>query len=120
MFPSNLSTIQESAFEGCINLNEISLLSFISSISSRDFYGCKTLIFSGNIETIPSSSFNGNITLTKVITRIGALTLTGEIKAIPDNLFKDCSSIGQIIINAPIKSISKCSSLSQISLPSSI
>lgn len=142
-FPNSLTTVGNSAFEKCINLQEIDLGTGVVSLGAYCFGDCmslsnislpSTLINYGNycfsgcsslttleIDGSPSFGtycFNGCTGLKTVIFNTGATLITGYT-------FKNCESLESITLPDTLRDISDfafqgCSSLTEITLPSSI
>lgn len=142
----SVTTIRESAFKNCDNLNYIYLLSSslkkiekdafflchglirvymgasaISEIEERAFYGCSSLTgiyLPYNVTSIKSETFRGCISLEEV-------HLTSAIDSIEEWAFEGCRALKQINIPNSVSYIGdcafeNCSSLTSIELPDAI
>ena len=96
--PSGVTTIDGSAFEGCIRLVKIDIPKSVTEIGNRAFKDCKTL---------------RDITLPEGITTIG------------DHTFSNCKKINELKIPEKVTSIGEeafagCSGLKEITIPDSV
>ena len=91
-YPSEITTLGASVFEGCTSLSSLSL-SNITSIGASAFKGCTGLL---------------NLSIPSAVTSVGAGAFEGctgfsniaieGVTAIPDNLFKDCANLQNITL----------------------
>lgn len=136
----NLSTIRSSAFEGCTNLQQISLPDNVETIENSIFSGCTSLqdvTLSSKTTSIPQNAFYGceklnNITLPNSLISIGnsafrgcstlpSINLPSGLSEIPPYTFYGCSNLNNISLPEGVKSIGEyafnsCGSLTQIGL----
>ena len=79
-------------FTNCENLKSVKLSSKVQSIGKLAFYGCKSLmnVEMPGVSSIYASAFEGCTSLAKV-------TLPKTIQAISAEVFKDCSSLKEVI-----------------------
>lgn len=114
---SNLTdtTLMQSVFYNCSNLNQVTLPSTITSIKWSAFEGCTSLsnINLNNISYIENNAFK-NTALTSV-DLTGASTLTGE------GIFLNCSQLTTVTLSSALTTLPKtmfysCSSLTSINL----
>ena len=118
LIPSNVRTIGIGAFQGCINLKNISLNDKIDTIKDYSFKDCTSLIsitIPSGVISIGSSVFSG-------CTKLRNIEFNNSITKIDDYAFQDCTSITNIIIPNNITTIgigvfSGCTELSKITLP---
>ena len=118
-YPENsaLKKIGASAFEGCLNLTEITIPDNTTEIGARCFNDCESatsLTLSKNMTVIPEQAFYDCISLLEIgipdnITEIGigafaycydaaSLTLSKNITVIPEDAFAYCKSLTEIVI----------------------
>lgn len=142
--PAHLRSIAYSAFGNCDNLKKITLPDELSSIGQFAFYGTglETLTIPKTVTTISASAFCQCESLKEVTFEEGAcsdlgeevfarcdnlekITLSGNIKKIPEKAFYNCVRLKQINIPDGITEIEDnaflgCSGLQKISLPRSV
>ena len=115
-----VSTIEESAFEGCTNLKEISLPDSLTTIGDSCFkrIGIVSLVkstFDGH-STIPSRCFQDCVSLTKI-------ALPSTVKMLEGYCFSGCTSLGSIDFYTGVElvigtfSFQECTSLKKIIFP---
>ena len=112
--PQSVTSIGDSAFAGCHNLNSLTINDAATSIGSRAFAECPlatTLELGENITTIGNSAFYDcrglkNVTIPQSVTSIGdsafgecssleTLSLGENIKTIGDSAFYHCINLGK-------------------------
>lgn len=90
---AKLETIEESAFEGCKKLSEVSL-NGLTSIKAATFKGCEaleTLAFSAAVKSIGESAFENCTALKKVV--FGSSLQGSNLDSIAKNAFAGCTSL---------------------------
>ena len=145
---SGISLLADSTFYGCSSLTEIALPAGVTSIEQSAFNGCKLLARVLNLENtkvtkIGNGVFNGCATLAEVslpasLTSIGPYAFQGcsslirvvnfentQLTSIYDRAFEVCSSLAEITLPAGVTSIGpyafrNCTSLAEITLPASL
>ena len=143
MLPNTLTSIGESAFEGCTGLSNITLPSGLSSIGRYAFYGCTGLseiLLPDSVSSLSSYVFANCSNLTAVnyprsLSRCGSgifngcsslttITIPEGVTTLPDNTF-DGSPFKEIFLPETLLSIGKsafsnCSELRYIIVPSNV
>ena len=118
---TGLTTIANSAFEGCTNLWKVQLPNTVETIGDNAFKGCTGLIgilFPESVTTIGQSAFEG-------CSSIKDLALPNSIIAIGKRAFSGCSALRNINIPESITIIeeamfSGCSSLTRLIVPEGV
>ena len=130
--PSSVSTIGESAFEGCMNLTSVSIPNSVTTIGNSAFWNCNGL----NTVTIPSSvttigdyayaycfGLMGNLSIPASVTSIGINAFVGsseEFFVVTSN--PNYFSLNGILFNKNLTLLIQCPGLKQGSytIPSSV
>ena len=121
IIPEGVTSIGESAFEGCDSLTSITIPEGVTSIGERAFYRCinlTSITIPESVTSIGESAFYNcrsltNLTIPEGVTSIGSLA------------FYNCSSLTSITIPEGVTSIGNwafkdCSSLTSITIPNSV
>lgn len=144
-FGESIINVGDNAFEGCINLTNVYMNSKIINLGNSVFVGCDKLetitlssqmpyelkyLFGDDEGLIPkllkkikyaNSSDSINTNLLKGQLNDIKIELADDMYVIPNNLFRDCTGLTNIIIPSAIKignySFSGCSSLTSVKLP---
>ena len=144
LIPDSVTTIDESAFEGCSALTSINIPDGVTSIRRYAFSGCSSLTeitIPDGVASIGDNAFEGCSALTSVnipdgVTSIGRyafsgcsslteITIPDGVTSIGDNAFSGCSSLTNIDLPATLKSIgdfafASCSNLTEIIIPEGV
>ena len=120
--PNSVTSIGESAFSGCTELNTITIPSSVTSIEQYAFNGCSALTsitLPSTVTSIGQYAFGGCSGLT------GSFVIPNGVTNINSGTFKDCNGLTSIIIPSSVVSIglyafNGCSGLTSITLPNSI
>ena len=98
-----VTTISDSAFEGCSNLTSLIIPNTITSIGNSAFKGCSglaSLVIPKKVASIGKSAFEGCSGLTSLI-------ILNSTTSISDSAFKGCSNLTSLTIPASVTSIGK-------------
>ena len=102
---SQLTTIGENAFSGCIALEGFSLPASVTVIGKNAFFGCRAITeidLPAGLLTLEESVFEACASLVSV--RIDA---TSKLTKIGENAFKNCSALSEIFIPAGVITIDR-------------
>ncbi len=121
IIPDGVKYIEESAFQDCKNLANITLNSGLIAIGKSAFAGCeklKKIIIPENINTIHESVFANCSELTEV-------SFLNSLNKIPNGSFSGCVSLEKIdfpknITTIGAQSFKGCTSLSSLTIPEGI
>ena len=94
-------SIEEKAFNGCINLTSVSMANSITTIGEKAFTGCTSLLsvgLSNSITSIESSTFKNCTSLTSIV-------IPNSITNIGNSAFEGCASLANIVIPNSVSSI---------------
>ena len=119
---SGVTSIGQSAFEGCTDLLIMTLPNEIRQIGFKSFQQCSNLTsitFGNNLTSISSSSFNECTSLTSITLPNSLTTLSNQ------DSFRNCTSLTSITFGNNLQQISNsvfsgCTSLTSITLPNSL
>ena len=135
--PDSVTSINYSAFKGCVQLTTITYGNNVE-IGSRAFYDCASLtdvVLSDGTTIIASGAFNGctsltNITIPDGVTTIGTgafarckslseITLPNSVTTIEDSTFYTCSNLSSITLGNSVVTIGgyaffDCASLTSV------
>ena len=138
-----IESIGESAFEGCVNLEQINFLPSLNAIAKRAFFECKSLTsfqIPDGVEAIEDEVFCGCCCLIEIIlpsnlTRIGkrafymcnieAIAIPDSVVSVGDEAFAKCQQLTSLILPAGLCEIGSgafagCINLSESKLPDSL
>lgn len=121
IIPNNIEVIGPGAFENCESLAHISLPKDLKSIDDSAFHGCESitnLILPKSLTSIPKFCFGGCLSLNKIV-------LPENIKEINEYAFCICMNLSEVVLPKGIKSIkyhafSTCKSLKTIIIPDGV
>ena len=142
--PQSVTSIGDSAFAGCHNLNSLTINDAATSIESWAFAECPlntTLSLGKNIKTIGDYAFYDcrdltSVTIPQSVTSIGAhafdncrildsLTINGAIESMGKQAFESCISLKTLSLGENIKTIGNfafrnCLSLTNVTIPEKV
>ncbi len=118
---NGVTSIGNSAFNGCSNLISVTIPEGVTSIGNSAFNGCRKLAsveLPNSLTTIDYSAFNSCSSLTSV-------TIPAKVTTINNNVFYNCTSLTSVTIPASVTRIgssafSGCSSLTSVTIPESV
>eukprot|EP00729_Bicosta_minor_P004349 gene4349-biopygen1139 len=119
--PSSVTSIGDSAFQGCSSLASLEIPSSVTSIGFCAFQRCTSLArlaIPSSVTSIGGYAFNG-------CSSLASLTIPSSVTSIGDNAFQGCSSLASLAIPSSVTSIgyhafNGCSSLARLTIPSSV
>jgi hypothetical protein len=120
---TNLSVIGQTCFSGCSNLETVTILSPLKEIKRYAFYNCTSLqsiIFPSTITTLGVGLCENCFSLSSAVFQEPA-----NITILPENIFKNCRQLQDIVIPEGVTVISSnsffgCSNLEQIKMANSV
>ena len=121
VIPNSVTSIGDSAFEGCTGLTELTLPDSVMSIGKGAFRGCTgltELTLPKSVKSIWDSAFYGCTGLTE-------LTLSNSLKCIEAYAFSGCRGITKLTLPNSVTRIGNhafdsCSGLTELTLPDNI
>ena len=139
---SGVTNIGYQAFDGCTNLEKVTLSNTIKNIAGfRSCKSLKSINIPGSVEVISEGAFSNCTALTNIVlpdsvniimdkafsgcTGLKEITLSKNISQIKFRTFENCSSLEQIVIPDSVTSIdycafANCSALKHVTLPKSL
>ena len=119
--PNNVISIGSSAFSSCSGLTNITIPNSVTSIEKSTFYGCSGLTsvtIPSSLTSIGESAFSGCNGLTSI-------NIPNNVTSIGQNAFYGCSSLSSLIIPNSVTSIGEyafwyCSSLTSVIIGSGV
>ena len=142
--PNSVTSIGESAFEGCERLTSLTIPNSVTSIGNNAFWGCSgltSMTIPNSVTSISDNAFCGcsglkSVTIPNSVTSIGysafggcsgltSVTIPNSVTSISDNAFDGCSGLKSATIPNSVTSIgwrafNECSSLTSITIPNSV
>ena len=117
----NVTTIGESAFEGCINLPHVYASKSTAGIGARAFYGCeklKSANLGDSLAAIEAYTFSGCKSLENIVLPIGVMRV-GECA------FVGCEKLESFTLGSRVTKIcagafNNCTALKAVSIPASV
>ena len=121
IIPEGVTSIKESAFDGCSALTGITIPDGVTSIGHAAFSGCSSLTtieIPAGVTSIGDGAF-------KECTSLASIKIPATVTSIGDGAFKECTSLESIKIPAGVTSIGRwafdgCSSLASIEIPATV
>ena len=117
--PDDVTTICDSAFSGCISVEQITIPDSVTSIgdSAFEYTSIEQISIPNSVTSIGREAFGG-------CEQLNQINLPNGISTIEEGTFDYCTNLRQITIPNTVKSIGKCAfascPLTQIKLPKSI
>ncbi len=124
ILPETLTTIGNSAFAMCTNLQEINIPASVHTLGRWMFEGCAKLssvMIPNGVTEIPNSAFYGvtglkTITIPATVTTLGkwgfegcsnlsSVDIKGQVSVIPGSIFKNCGKLTNINLPPSITTI---------------
>lgn len=141
--PSTVTKIEDGAFQGCSKLKSVTIPSGVTIISSHAFYECKALsnvTLPDGLTSIGQSAFAyctalSSISIPNTVKTLGqsafsesaitSITIPASVTTINIYVFKNCTSLEKVILNATITQLpngifSGCSALKTITIPANV
>ena len=98
---NSLIRIETCTFKNCQNLTNIIIPNSVTNIDSNAFEGClslETILLSTNLHTIGIAAFKGCSSLSSVV-------LPSSVQYINDDAFKDCSILSNVTVERELNSL---------------
>ena len=119
--PESVNRIGISAFSGCTGLTSITIPECITSIESGTFYNCRSLTsvaIPSSVTDIGASAFYG-------CTRLTSITIPSSVTSIGKSAFEGCSGLTALTIPESVTNIGEhvfngCSGLTSITIPENV
>lgn len=119
IFPTSVTSINDSGFSGCSGITSISLPQSITSIGYNAFYNCtglSSISLPSSLTSLEDYCFSGCIKLTNI-------EIPSSITSILNGVFRDCTALTSAVLPATIKSIGSqaffnCNNLTSVNVPS--
>ena len=120
-FDSDLTTIGDSAFDGCSNLISVTIPNNVTAIGAGVFSGCESLTsvtIPNCVTSIGDSAFEGCTSLANII-------IPSSVQTIKFGAFRDCTSLSSVTISNGVTTIENvafagCKAITNITIPDSV
>ena len=119
--PPSVTSIGDSAFEGCDGLTSVTIPSSVTNIGNRAFCGCQKL----TSVTIPSSVTSIGARAFYYCRGLTSVTIPEGVTSIGDSAFASCSGLTSVTIPSSVTNIgewafSYCYKLTSVTVPDSV
>ena len=138
VIPNSVTSISNSAFEGCYGLTSVVIGNSVTVIGCRAFYGCyglTSVVIPNSVKAIYYRAFEGCSNLASVVignsvtsiehsafegcSRLASVTIPNSVTSIDDSAFKGCFRLASVTIPNSVTSIGNsifegCSSLTSV------
>ena len=119
--PDTVTTIGDSAFEGCTCLTNVTIPESVTSIGNGVFYNCRgltTFTIPDTVTTIGDSAFEGCTGLTSA-------TIPNSVTSIGYSAFEGCTGLTSVTIPNSVTDIGRwafegCTGLTSVTIPESV
>ncbi len=101
VIPDSITSISNSAFNGCSSLTSITMPNSVTSIGNAAFAGCSGL----TSITIPNSVTSIGTSAFAVCSGLTSITIPNSVVSIGDSAFWFCSSLSSLILSNSVTSI---------------
>ncbi|SFB88042.1 leucine-rich repeat domain-containing protein [Ruminococcus albus] len=121
VIPGSVTEIKESAFEGCISLESITLPQKLKYIGKSAFFDCeniKSIVIPDSVKEIGFWAFSYCLSLESI-------TLPKDLKCIDEHVFAGCETLKNIVIPDGVEKIelaafADCCNIESIVIPDSV
>ena len=119
--PNSVTSIGNSAFEGCSWLTSVTIPNSVTSIGNYAFYNCTGL----TIVTIPDSVTSIGNSAFYYCTGVTSITIPNSVTSIGEYAFSRCYGLTSVTIGNSVTNIGRhvfsgCSGLTSIAIPNSV
>ena len=120
-----VTSIGQTAFSGCTGLTDITIPKSVTTIGTQIFANCTNLIKLTTGFLPAGSGSSGGSAVVTIFSDLKEVTLMNNITSIPNNAFRDCSNLTEIILSEETTLIGSnafenCTGLTGIIIPSSV